>query len=50
VTEAGQNLRLAKEHVLRSTAASTILPGTYTLELQVNSRRFAPAEFHVVEG
>ncbi|WP_432156149.1 hypothetical protein [Streptomyces sp. bgisy153] len=50
VTETGQLLRLAKDHVVRSTATSTIRPGTYTLELQVNSRRFAPTEFHVVEG
>lgn len=47
---AGQTVGLSKQHPLRSTASMTLIPGTFTLELHVNGRRFDPVEFEVVEG
>ncbi|MFF5962784.1 hypothetical protein ACFY64_03350 [Streptomyces collinus] len=46
---AGQNVNLAKAHRFRSTANYVIQPGTHSLAIQVNGRRFSPAEFEVVE-
>ncbi|MDX2935601.1 hypothetical protein [Streptomyces ipomoeae] len=48
--ETGQTIALSKQHPLRSTATVTLLPGSCTLELHVNGRRFEPAEFQVTEG
>lgn len=45
---AGQTLRLAKQHALRSTASSALRPGQYTLTIQVNGRRLDAAQFQVV--
>ncbi|MFB0629451.1 hypothetical protein [Streptomyces sp. AB3(2024)] len=47
--EAGQALNLSKAHRVRTTATNTIRPGTHTLTLQVNGRRFAPTKFQVLE-
>lgn len=47
---AGQTLRLAKRHVLRSTATSRLRPGQYTLTIQANGRRLEAARFQVVES
>ncbi|MFI9311003.1 hypothetical protein [Streptomyces triculaminicus] len=48
--KAGQTIALSKQHLLRSTATMTLMPGKYTLEIHVNGRRSVPAEFHVTEG
>ncbi|WP_331726159.1 hypothetical protein [Streptomyces sp. NBC_00470] len=47
--QAGQTIRLGKEHALKSTATVTLIPGTYAIEIQVNGRSSAPVEFTVVE-
>jgi len=47
--EPGRALALTKEHLLRSTATTTIMPGAYALEIQVNGRRFPAARFQVIE-
>lgn len=46
--EPGQELRLAKDHPLRSTARWKVSPGSYSLALQVNGRRFPSAVFTVL--
>jgi 3-methyladenine DNA glycosylase AlkC len=46
---AGQTLRLAKRHALRSTSTSRLRPGTHAVAIQVNGRRFDEAEFQVVD-
>ncbi|MEV8038646.1 hypothetical protein [Streptomyces sp. NPDC086182] len=46
--EAGQELRLAKAHPLRSTARWKVSPGSYSLALQVNGRRFPSVAFAVL--
>lgn len=46
--EPGQELRLAKEHRLRSTARWKVSPGSYSLALQVNGRRFPSIAFTVL--
>ncbi|MFG2882572.1 hypothetical protein ACGFYV_09655 [Streptomyces sp. NPDC048297] len=43
--EAGQELRLAKAYPLRSTARWRVSPGSYSLALQVNGRRFPSVAF-----
>ncbi|MEU9167662.1 hypothetical protein AB0D34_07665 [Streptomyces sp. NPDC048420] len=48
--QAGQTITLGKQHLLRSTATVTLMPGEYTLEIHVNSRRSEPVAFHVTEG
>lgn len=48
--EPGRELRLAKDHVLRSTATVKLFPGEYSIALQVNGRRFPSAAFHVREA
>ncbi|MFI6528236.1 hypothetical protein [Streptomyces uncialis] len=47
--QAGQTIELSKQHALTSTSTVTLVPGTYTLEIQVNGRPSAPAEFHVAD-
>ncbi|UYQ60063.1 hypothetical protein [Streptomyces peucetius] len=44
----GQALRLAKAHPLRSTARWRVTPGSYSLALQVNGRRFPSVTFTVL--
>lgn len=46
--EPGQELRLTKAHLLRSTARWQVEPGTYSLALQVNGRRFPRVAFTVL--
>ncbi|MEV7242723.1 hypothetical protein AB0N92_15940 [Streptomyces sp. NPDC093248] len=46
--EAGQELRLAKAHPLRSTARWKVSPGSYSLALQVNGRRFPSVVFTIL--
>ncbi|MFE7331543.1 hypothetical protein ACFU8W_42915 [Streptomyces sp. NPDC057565] len=46
--EPGQELRLAKAHPLRSTARWKVSPGSYSLALQVNGRRFPSVAFTVL--
>jgi 3-methyladenine DNA glycosylase AlkC len=48
--EPGQELQLAKAHPLRSTARWKVSPGSYSLALQVNGRRFPPVAFTVLDG
>ncbi|MFE9968660.1 hypothetical protein [Streptomyces sp. NPDC005525] len=48
--EPGRGLQLAKDHVLRSTAAVKLTPGSYAIALQVNGRRFPATAFHVREA
>ncbi|MDQ0790212.1 MULTISPECIES: hypothetical protein [unclassified Streptomyces] len=48
--EAGQALRLAKAHPLRSTARWKVSPGSYSLALQVNGRRFPSVAFTVLNA
>lgn len=48
--EPGQELRLAKAHPLRSTARWKVSPGTYSLALQINGRRFPAAAFTVLDA
>ncbi|MFF6772711.1 hypothetical protein ACFY8W_04015 [Streptomyces sp. NPDC012637] len=48
--DAGQVLDLVKAHPFRSTATHTIRPGTHSLEIQVNGRRFPAVTFTVVES
>ncbi|CAM5504459.1 MULTISPECIES: hypothetical protein [Streptomyces] len=48
--EPGQELRLAKAHPLRSTARWKVSPGSYSLALQVNGRRFPAVAFTVVDA
>ncbi|MGV9654465.1 hypothetical protein [Streptomyces sp. NPDC003554] len=47
--EPGQELRLAKAHPLRSTARWKVSPGSYSLALQVNGRRFPAVAFTVLD-
>ncbi|MET9105039.1 hypothetical protein [Streptomyces zhihengii] len=49
VAEPGQELRLAKVHPLRSTARWKVTPGSYSLALQVNGRRFPAVAFTVLD-
>ncbi|GAB2816722.1 hypothetical protein GCM10027073_55620 [Streptomyces chlorus] len=44
----GQELRLVKAHPLRSTARWKVAPGSYSLALQVNGRRFPAVAFTVL--
>lgn len=46
--EPGRILTLSKTHQLRTTATTTITPGTYTLAIQVNGRRYPETRFRVV--
>lgn len=46
--EPGRPLPLAKPHKLRSTSTTKITPGSYTLAIQVNGRRFPAVPFTVV--
>jgi 3-methyladenine DNA glycosylase AlkC len=46
--EADRELRLAKAHPLRSTARWKVSPGSYSLALQVNGRRFPSVAFTVL--
>ncbi|MEU0108297.1 hypothetical protein ABZ313_23465 [Streptomyces sp. NPDC006251] len=48
--KAGQTITLNKRHSLRSTASVSLIPGSYTLELQVNGSRFTTKEFQVLEA
>lgn len=45
----GQELRLDKAHPLRSTARWKVSPGSYSLALQVNGRRFPSVAFTVLD-
>ncbi|MGW1548233.1 hypothetical protein [Streptomyces sp. NPDC002346] len=45
----GQELRLAKAHPLRSTARWRVSPGSHSLALQVNGRRFPSVAFTVLD-
>ncbi|MEU9744716.1 hypothetical protein [Streptomyces niveus] len=47
--EPGQELNLAKAHPLRSTARWKVSPGSYSLALQVNGRRFPAVAFTVLD-
>ncbi|MCX4537822.1 DNA alkylation repair protein (plasmid) [Streptomyces sp. NBC_00841] len=47
--EPGEELRLAKAHPLRSTAQWKVSPGSYSLALQVNGRRFPSVAFTVLD-
>ncbi|MGW1939212.1 hypothetical protein [Streptomyces goshikiensis] len=47
--EPGQELRLAKSYPLRSTARWKVAPGSYSLALQVNGRRFPAVAFTVLD-
>lgn len=47
--EPDQELQLAKDHLLRSTATTVLTPGAYSIGLQVNGRRFPATAFHVRE-
>ena len=46
--ESGQTTTLSKQHSLRSTATVPLMPGSYTLKLQVNGRGFGETEFQVL--
>ena len=46
--EPGREVRLAKDHPLRSTARWKVSPGSYSLALQVNGRRFPSVAFTVL--
>ncbi|MET9956403.1 hypothetical protein ABZ135_33320 [Streptomyces sp. NPDC006339] len=46
--EAGKPLHLAKSHRLRSTARWPVPPGSYSLALQINGRRFPAVPFTVL--
>ncbi|GAB1333362.1 DNA alkylation repair protein [Streptomyces sennicomposti] len=48
--EPGQELRLTKAHPLRSTARWKVSPGSYSLALQVNGRRFPAVAFTVLDA
>ncbi|MER8119068.1 hypothetical protein [Streptomyces sp. NPDC094031] len=48
--EPGQELKLAKAHPLRSTARWKVSPGSYSLALQVNGRRFPAVAFTVLDA
>jgi 3-methyladenine DNA glycosylase AlkC len=48
VADPDQPLTVARTHVLRVTGTAAVHPGPHQLELQVNGRRFAPAEFRVL--
>ncbi|WP_335983709.1 hypothetical protein [Streptomyces sp. CA2R106] len=43
--EPGRELRLAKSYPLRSTARWKVSPGSYSLALQINGRRFPAVAF-----
>jgi 3-methyladenine DNA glycosylase AlkC len=45
----GQELRLAKAHPLRSTGRWKLSPGSYSLALQINGRRFPSVPFTVLD-
>ncbi|MDT0474034.1 hypothetical protein RM863_18055 [Streptomyces sp. DSM 41014] len=47
--EPGQELKLAEAHPLRSTARWKVSPGSYSLALQVNGRRFPVIAFTVLD-
>ncbi|MFJ2510447.1 hypothetical protein ACIPEL_05960 [Streptomyces griseoviridis] len=47
--EPGQELKLAEAHPLRSTARWKVSPGSYSLALQVNGRRFPTVAFTVLD-
>ncbi|WP_405392192.1 hypothetical protein OG596_32835 [Streptomyces sp. NBC_01102] len=47
--EPGHELRLAKAHPLRSTARWKVSPGSYSLALQINGRRFPAVAFTVLD-
>ncbi|MEU3862217.1 DNA alkylation repair protein [Streptomyces sp. NPDC028722] len=47
--EPGQELRLTKAHPLRSTAWWKVSPGSYSLALQINGRRFPAVPFTVLD-
>ncbi|MFJ5588356.1 hypothetical protein ACIQCG_01235 [Streptomyces noursei] len=46
----GQELRLAKTHPLRSTARWKVSPGSYSLALQINGRRFPSVAFSILDS
>ncbi|MCZ0975887.1 hypothetical protein O1L55_40805 [Streptomyces albulus] len=46
----GRDLKLAKDHVLRSTATWKLSPGPYAIALQVNGRRFPAVAFTVLNS
>lgn len=46
--KSGRDLPLAKHHPLRSTARWRVVPGSYSLALQVNGRRFPAVTFTVL--
>lgn len=46
----GKKLRLEKEHRLRSTARWKVAPGSYSLALQINGRRFPSVAFTVLNA
>ncbi|MGW1107373.1 hypothetical protein [Streptomyces sp. NPDC002540] len=46
----GEELPLAKDHVLRSTSTVELTPGAYSIALQVNGRRWPAAAFRVQEA
>ena len=50
IAKPGQELRIAKAHPLRSTARWRVSPGSYSLTLQVNGRRFPAIPFTVLES
>jgi 3-methyladenine DNA glycosylase AlkC len=45
----GQPHALTKQHLLRSTGTAAVKPGSYTLEIQVNGRRFPAVSFQILE-
>lgn len=47
--QAGQTLQLSKQHALKSTSTVTLVPGEYTLEIQINGRSSTPVAFTVAE-
>lgn len=46
--EPGQRLALTKEHLLRPTGTAAATPGSHTLAIQVNGRRFPAAPFQIL--
>ncbi|MEU8333855.1 hypothetical protein AB0J14_37470 [Micromonospora arborensis] len=45
----GQPVTLSKEHPLRSTGTAAVVPGAFTLQIQVNGQRFPVGQFQVAQ-
>lgn len=48
--QAGQTIELSRQYAQKSTSTVTLVPGEYTLQIQVNGRRSKPVVFNVTEG